>query len=316
MAQPDSRGPEMIEDDAQWRTAGDRIQHLLDASAGGGTAARERAEDLAGELTDLYGAGLERIVTLTVAAKPELVDQFVSDDLVASLLLVHGLHPHTVERRIETALDSVRPYLGSHGGDVTLLEVVDDVVRLQFAGSCKSCPSSAVTLELTVEDAVRAAAPEISSIEVVAAQPDPAAASGVIPVDSLMSRVHTMDHAAAAWYPVPDIADLGPGEVGGFMVADMTILACRVGDDLFAYRDRCGSCGDSLAGAALHRPMGSTIGNAALRCPRCHAHFDAVHAGVSLDQAADSAVHLDPMPLLVRDGVLSVALLAEASGVS
>ena len=50
-----------------------------------------------------------------------------------------------------------------------LLEVNDDTVRLAFTGSCKSCPSSAVTLELAVEDAVRAAAPEISSIEVVAA---------------------------------------------------------------------------------------------------------------------------------------------------
>ena len=43
-------------DDAQWRTAGDRIQTLLDASAVGGTVARERAEQLVGEVTDLYGA--------------------------------------------------------------------------------------------------------------------------------------------------------------------------------------------------------------------------------------------------------------------
>ena len=162
--------PDEFEQDAQWRTAGDRIQILLDASSAGGAAARERAEQLVGEITDLYGAGLERILQIAVSADPSLVEKFAGDDLVASLLLVHGLHPHGVERRIEDALDGVRPYLGSHGGDVTLLEVVDDVVRLQFAGSCKSCPSSAVTLELTVEDAVRAAAPEIASIEVVAAE--------------------------------------------------------------------------------------------------------------------------------------------------
>ena len=97
-------------------------------------------------------------------AAPGIAERFAADELVASLLLVHGLHPHGVERRIEDALDGVRPYLGSHGGDVTLLEVTDvadAVVRLQFTGSCKSCPSSAVTLELAVEDAVRAAAPEI-----------------------------------------------------------------------------------------------------------------------------------------------------------
>ena len=98
---------------------------------------------------------------------------------------MHGLHPHDVERRIEDALDSVRPYLGSHGGDVTCSRSPDRkvVVRLQFAGSCKSCPSSAVTLELAVEDAVRAAAPEISSIEVVAPQKRHPTAT-VIPAES------------------------------------------------------------------------------------------------------------------------------------
>ncbi len=112
-------------------------------------------------MTDLYGAALERMTDLAVAAKPELAQAFADDDLVASLLLVHGLHPHGVERRVADALDGVRPYLGSHGGDVALLEVTDGVVRLQLLGSCKSCPSSSVTLELAVEDAVRAAAPEI-----------------------------------------------------------------------------------------------------------------------------------------------------------
>ncbi len=176
MASTGQQSPEAPDEETRWRSAGDRIQTLLDASAGSGTVVRERTEQLAAELTDLYGAALERIVAITTESAPELVGQFAADELVASLMLVHGLHPHGVERRIEDALDSVRPYLGSHGGDVALLEVVDSedglVVRLQFAGSCKSCPSSAVTLEYAVEDAVRAAAPEITSIDVVAAEPE------------------------------------------------------------------------------------------------------------------------------------------------
>ncbi len=103
------------------------------------------------------------MLRVAVAADAGVAEVLAADDLVASLLLVHGLHPHGVERRVSDALDTVRPYLGSHGGDVHLLEVSGDVVRLQFSGSCKSCPSSAVTLELAVEDAVRAAAPEIDS---------------------------------------------------------------------------------------------------------------------------------------------------------
>lgn len=317
MASTGHEEPEALDDETRWRSAGDRIQTLLDASAGSGTVARERTEQLAAELTDLYGAALGRIVAIAAESAPEMVEQFADDDLVASLMLVHGLHPHGMARRIEDALDSVRPYLGSHGGDVALLEVVDrsdgPVVRLQFAGSCKSCPSSAVTLEFAVEDAIRAAAPEVVSIEVVTAQRE--TASGLIAVDSLMSRVHTKDSAGAAWHSLPEISDLGPGEVGGFLVAGVPILACRIGDDLFAYHDRCGRCEDSMAGAALHRPMGAPVGQAVLRCPRCLAHFDVVHAGAGLDETATTASHLEPIPLLRRDGVVSVAVIAEATGV-
>ena len=89
---------------------------------------------------------------------------------MASLLLVHGLHPHDVERRVSDALDTVRPYLGSHGGDVSLIEVAGDVVRLQFTGSCKSCPSSAVTLNLRSRTRY-GPPPRRSNRSVVAAEP-------------------------------------------------------------------------------------------------------------------------------------------------
>lgn len=312
MGPPGSSPPNESVADAQWRSAGDRIQTLLDASASGGPVARERAEQLVREVTDLYGAGLARLLELAVHAAPGVADELVADDLVASLLLVHGLHPHSVERRVADALDSVRPYLGSHGGDVHLLDVTGDpgncTVRLQFSGSCKSCPSSAVTLELTVEDAVRAAAPEISSIEVVAPTPNENATpdSAVIPAESLLSRLRAGRQAPAAWHPVPDLAELTHGEVGGFRVAGMAVLACRVGADVYAYRDRCGGCGESLQGAVLHRRMASA--DVMLRCPRCHAHFDVVHAGVGIDESAGSAAHLDPVPVLTRDGVLSIAV--------
>src|SRR5580693_5088033 len=223
--------PEAPENDTQWRTAGDRIQTLLDSCAAGGTAAQERAQQLVREVVGLYGAGLERIIQL---GEPGLAERLATDDLVASLLLVHGLHPHDVHRRVSDALDRVRPYLGSHGGDVDLLEVTGDTVLLAFTGSCKSCPSSAVTLELAVEDAVRAAAPEITSIEVVAAEP--ATASKMIPAESLLAHVHSNGppngpsngpsngHSQTTWHPVPELAELEPGEVGGLAVSGTTVL--------------------------------------------------------------------------------------------
>jgi Fe-S cluster biogenesis protein NfuA/nitrite reductase/ring-hydroxylating ferredoxin subunit len=308
--------PEELQGDAQWRSAGDRIQTLLDATAAGGVAARERAEQLVREVVELYGAGLSRILAAVGdQADPGILDRLVADDLVASLLLVHGLHPYDVRRRVSDALDRVRPYLGSHGGDVHLLDIVGDTVQLQFAGSCKSCPSSAVTLELAVEDAIRAAAPEVSSIELVTPQTGTADAgkpATVIPAESLLASLHSRapSNGGSAWHQVPDLADLAPGEVGGFSVAGLVVLACRVGDQLYAYRDHCPACEGSLAGAALHRPAAG--GDPVLRCPRCHAHFDVVHAGAGLDDGTER--HLDPIPLLLREGVLSIAVPAEPMG--
>jgi Fe-S cluster biogenesis protein NfuA/nitrite reductase/ring-hydroxylating ferredoxin subunit len=204
---------------------------------------------------------------------------------------------------VQAALDSVRPYLGSHGGDVELLGVADGVVRLQLEGSCKTCPSSSVTLEFAVEDAVRAAAPEIESIEVVAAEQKSSA--GVISADSLFSRVHAHP---GSWLPVPGIADLGPGEIGGFAVGDLVVVACRVGDELYVYRDGCPTCENSFAGAGLQRSPNRTV---LLRCPTCRTTFDVVHAGAEF---GGGTAHLDPLPLLEREGVLSVAVPAGVSG--
>ncbi|MGQ4597658.1 NifU family protein [Nocardia sp. R6R-6] len=284
--------------ETRWREAGERIETLLEASSAGGALARERAEQLVREIVELYGAGLTRMLRLLDA---EAIERLARDDLVASLLLVHGLHPHDVHTRVRTALDSVRPYLGSHGGDVHLVGITDGVVRLDLAGSCRSCPSSAVTLELAVEDAVRAAAPEIESIEVVAAAPESA---GVIPADSLLSRVRSGGHRSGSWVAVPELAELRAGEVGGFTVAGLAVLACRVGADVYVYLDHCPGCDNSLAGAALQRRVGFPVGDAVLRCPTCRARYDVVHAGARVDGDG----HLEPLPVLLRSGELSVAV--------
>ena len=91
-----------------------------------------------------------------------------ADDLVGSLLVMHGLHPETLEARVEHALEAVRPILGAHKGDVELVEVDPsaNAVKLRLLGSCDGCPSSTVTLQMAVEKAILEAAPEIEIIDV------------------------------------------------------------------------------------------------------------------------------------------------------
>jgi Fe-S cluster biogenesis protein NfuA len=64
------------------------------------------------------------------------------------------------------AIARVRPSLSLHEGDVELLGVEDGIVRLRLKGSCDGCPSSALTLKHTIEEAIYAAAPDVAAIEV------------------------------------------------------------------------------------------------------------------------------------------------------
>jgi Fe-S cluster biogenesis protein NfuA/nitrite reductase/ring-hydroxylating ferredoxin subunit len=297
------------------RATADRIETLLEASSANGTAARARAEELVACVSGLYGAGLARVLEImreTGRLDDDVLAALADDDLVASLLLVHDLHPYDVETRVRQALDSVRPYLGSHGGDVELLGVDDEgVVRLRLLGSCDGCPSSSVTLQLAVEGAVEAAAPEVSRIEVQASERAAAKAGPVISLDSLRSRLDPpADVGRGTWLAVPELDALTPGEVAGFEVAGVGVCACRLGSDVYCFRDRCGHCGQSLAGSVVERRLGDPVGTGVLRCGSCRAHFAVRQAGVGLDDATE---HLEPLPVLVRAGSLSIAVPAGAT---
>jgi len=150
-----------------------RIEDLPDP------AARNTALELAQVLMDFHGASLERLMEIVANAGESdeaVFDNFAADELVGNLLLLHGLHPVPLELRVTKALDKVRPALDSHGGSVVLLGISEGVVRLRLQGSCKACPSSAMTLQRTIEEAIYAGAPDVVAIETEGAEVQQSAA--------------------------------------------------------------------------------------------------------------------------------------------
>ena len=87
------------------------------------------------------------------------------------VLTYHGLlraPPPTLEQRVEQALESVRPMLASHNGNVELVEIVDDVeVRIRLEGSCDGCTHSDVTVRQGIETAIKDALPSVERVKVV-----------------------------------------------------------------------------------------------------------------------------------------------------
>jgi Fe-S cluster biogenesis protein NfuA/nitrite reductase/ring-hydroxylating ferredoxin subunit len=279
----------------------DRIESLSDPLA------RDSATDAVQILLQVYGEALERVMKL-VESDPggrTLTQDLIEDELVSHLLLLHGLHPSDLEGRILGALEEVRPYLESHGGDVEFVRVEGDVAYLRLQGSCSGCPSSAMTLKMAIEDAIGKAAPELERVEAVGVgEPQPASepTPGFVPLSAI--RLPVADGRPAArdgeestredkWTVVGGLPQLAGGGVLIKDVAQQPVMFLKVNDTFYAYRDRCPSCATSLGEAALH---GSD-----LQCPGCYRSYNIVRAGRCLDAPG---TYLEPIPLLVEDGGL------------
>jgi len=73
-----------------------------------------------------------------------------------------------MKAKINAALEKIRPYLQQDGGDITLVEVTDDlIVKVRLLGACGSCPYSIQTLKNGVETALRRDVPEIKDVVAV-----------------------------------------------------------------------------------------------------------------------------------------------------
>ncbi|HEX8868121.1 MAG TPA: NifU family protein [Lentzea sp.] len=136
--------------------AGDRVEELLATLRSGED--REVAEELVRVLMNLYGEGLARIVAVLREHDTTVLGAIAADELVASLLMLHDLHPDDADSRIRRALV---PF-----GTVEYLGVDDNgVARLRLRGGCRA------GTRVVVEQAVLDAAPEVVSVEITTATP-------------------------------------------------------------------------------------------------------------------------------------------------
>jgi Fe-S cluster biogenesis protein NfuA/nitrite reductase/ring-hydroxylating ferredoxin subunit len=290
----------MLLDDQELRERVGRIETLLgEIESFEHPEARATTAEMVQTLLELYGEGLGRIVeSVGRLGDEDLKDELLGDELITHLLLLHGLHPVDVETRVLGALDEVRPYLESHGGNVQFLGVGDGVARVRLEGSCEGCPSSTMTLKLAIEEAVQKAAPELEGVEAEGvAEPPPKPTMAFVAAPTMRKKKQPEGNGASSWTPVGEL-DL-PG--GGMLAKEVTgepVLFLKLAGNLYAYRDVCPGCGTSLEQGELRV--------ADLTCSGCGQSYDARRAGRSLDHA--SRLHLEPVPLLAgEDGTVKVA---------
>lgn len=72
-----------------------------------------------------------------------------------------------MKEKIESALQNIRPLLQADGGDIELVSVDGDVVKVKLTGACGSCPMAQMTLKGAVEKRLKELVPEVKSVEAV-----------------------------------------------------------------------------------------------------------------------------------------------------
>jgi Fe-S cluster biogenesis protein NfuA/nitrite reductase/ring-hydroxylating ferredoxin subunit len=284
----------MLLDDQGLRERVARMETLLgEIEALKDPNARSKAAEVVQVLLELYGEGLARMMD-TIAEGEEsesAFKAFAEDELISHLLLLHGLHPLDLETRVVRALEEVRPYLKSHGGNVEFLGVEDGVARLRMQGSCSGCPSSTMTLKLAIEEAIQKTAPDLEGIQAEGVAEEPKPAPTIVAGPSLRRKEKKRpDSDGASWTVVGGLPQLNSGGLLVKEVSGEPVLFLKLSEDYFAYAHLCPGCGESLE-------VGSLEG-AALGCRGCGRRYDVRRAGKCVD---DPRLHLEPIPLLASE---------------
>jgi Fe-S cluster biogenesis protein NfuA/nitrite reductase/ring-hydroxylating ferredoxin subunit len=270
---------------------GARIQQILEQiEALPAPSTRELIHEFMEATLAFYGQGLARILQVVSESGPEgekVYQQLVDDKVVRGLLLIHDLHPADLETRLRDALNQVRPYLQSHGGNVELISLTGQAARLRLQGTCKSCASSAITLELAIRQAIEEACPDLAGFEVEGIAQEPVTPATV---------AQPPERAKPNWIALENAQLLENGAWMPVRVAGKRLVVCRVHGNLYAYRNNCPACNMPFDAGALEEGL--------LRCPLGH-RYDVQHAGRC---AEIPSAHLDPFPLLLQEGVVRVAL--------
>lgn len=236
-------------------------------------------------MDELNKAGLTTLVR-AVRSDPdarEVLTEALTDPALYSFLALNGIVRKTLAHRVAEALELVRPYVASHGGDVELVDVQGDVALVKMLGACQGCGMSAQTLKTGIEDAIRSRVPEITRVEEVKSRAENA-------MSSLMSLVMGEDDLLAqlGWVPGPLDSEVQDDEIKA--VAEAKAIVLRSGGELRAYVNVCPHQGMPL-------DSGVCVGGS-ISCAWHGLTFDALTG----EGRSSEKVTLSPLPVRVEAG--------------
>ena len=205
--------------------AEESIQRLLEHPS---EEVRLLAEDVLAAVDGIHREGLARMAALM--DHHGLLALVATDPAVAELLDLYDLVPISEEMLVERALETVRPYIQSHGGQLEVIAVAGGVVRVRLAGSCAGCSGSAMTLKRGVETALRENYPGFTAMEVEEPKPEPARPTfiGLAQIKTVSAPARPIFRDAAALEEVVGMLSVE--------VASVPVLLHNIAGEIYAFR--------------------------------------------------------------------------------
>lgn len=167
-----------------------------------------------------------------------------SDQLVYAVLRRHGILKPSLHERVEAALETIRPMLAGHGGNVELVAIEPPAVEVRFLGACDGCPASALTFYGGVKKAIQEHVPEIEEIR---------QARGLGGGDA--ETVHFTSPFAAyqndRWSYATSLPELPDGETRIVTIEQHSVLLSRFGDRVTCFENACAHMGMAMDGGEI-----------------------------------------------------------------
>jgi Fe-S cluster biogenesis protein NfuA/nitrite reductase/ring-hydroxylating ferredoxin subunit len=228
---------------------------------------------------------LELIDAIHRPALELLASGQIRHPIAQAVLGMYDLVPVDERVRVEEALDEIRPYVESHGGEVELLDVDDGVVHVRMSGACHGCAGSAITLRRGIEQSLRRHYPAFR--EVVAHEPEQ-----LLQIEVLRKPV---------FQAAGPLEDLAPGEMRAIELDGQRVLLLNVAGEPYAFLNAC----PAEPGRELPLDGGRLAGDVLL-CPWHNCAYDA-RSGRRVDDRPDEP-GLREVPVAIEDGLLRVAV--------
>ncbi|MBC7631841.1 NifU family protein [Aeromicrobium sp.] len=253
---------------------------------------KQVAEDLRSAGDDLHRAALVHLIR-GLRDDPrgkELLFDLVDEPRLRMVLLMHGLIRPDPMSHAATVLESVRPMLQSHGGDVELVRIEDGTAYVRLSGACNGCSMSAVTMRNGVEQALVAEVPGVSAVEVLPNEPGPT----LIPLSEFGKRPGELDPGWAKTLALDSFAlgSIVPVDVVPQDGPSVEAVVVNISGQLSAFVNACAHLGNTLDDADIDVERGT------LTCSWHGYCFDALSGECQTLPGAQ----LDQLPLRVEDG--------------